>query len=69
VPQFLKTVTLKNIAYSSGLAWKNISSLTVKNCWSKCITSTGSSVEHKEFLVSWKKICMRLPIPLMIDCR
>jgi hypothetical protein len=48
VPQFLKTVALKNMAYSIGLAWKNSSSMTIKNCWSKCITATGDSIEHKE---------------------
>jgi hypothetical protein len=44
VPQFLKTIRLKYI----GLAWKNISYMTIKNCWSKCITATGDSSEHEE---------------------
>jgi hypothetical protein len=48
VPQFLKTVTLKNVAYRIRLAWKNISSRTIKNCWSKCISATGDSIEHEE---------------------
>jgi hypothetical protein len=48
VLQFLKTVTLKNIAYSIGLAWKNINSLTVKNCWLKCILQQAIVLDTKE---------------------
>jgi hypothetical protein len=33
MPQFLKTVTRKNMAYNIGLAWTNISSMPIKNCW------------------------------------
>jgi hypothetical protein len=70
VSQFLKTVTFKNVAYNIGFTWKNISSLTLKNCWLKCIALTGNSIEHEEeFSVSWKKMCMKLPVLLMIDYR
>jgi hypothetical protein len=48
VPKFLNGVTLKNMAYNIGLAWKNISSMTIKNCSSKCITATGDSIKHEE---------------------
>jgi hypothetical protein len=48
VPDFLKTVTLKNMAYNIGLARRTTSSMTIKNCWSKYITTTGDGIEHEE---------------------
>jgi hypothetical protein len=48
VPENSYTFTLKNMTYSIRLAWKNISSMTIKNCWSKCITATGNNIKHEE---------------------
>jgi hypothetical protein len=53
VPQFLKTVTLKNMAYNIiGLVWKNFS-FRIKNCWSKCFIATGDTTEYKEQLLGF----------------
>jgi hypothetical protein len=41
------------MACNSGLAWKNINSMTIKNCWPKCISATDDSTEHKEQLVGF----------------
>jgi hypothetical protein len=36
------------MTYNTGLAWKNISSMIIKNCLPKCLTATGDSIKHKE---------------------
>jgi hypothetical protein len=51
VQEFLKKVTLKDMAYNIGLAWKKITSTTIQNCWSKCMYIAGDSMEDEdEFL-------------------
>jgi hypothetical protein len=35
VTEFLKTLTLKDVAYSVGLAWRKITPTTIENCWNK----------------------------------
>jgi hypothetical protein len=52
VPQFLKTVTF-NIACNTGLAWKNINSMTIKNCWLRCVAAIGDSIKHTEGFLSF----------------
>jgi hypothetical protein len=37
VTEFLKTVTFKNVAYSIGLAWDEVSPTSVENCWVECV--------------------------------
>jgi hypothetical protein len=52
------------------LACKNVSSITIKNCWSKCIAATGDGREHEEeFYVSQKKMRLKLPAFFMIGYR
>ena len=33
---YLKSINLKTVAYSIGLAWESISTATIQNCWKKC---------------------------------
>jgi hypothetical protein len=35
VPEFLKLITLKDVAYKIGLAWESISKDSIQNCWRK----------------------------------
>jgi hypothetical protein len=44
---FLKTVTLKNIAYIIELVQKN-ACFTIQNCWSKHITASEEGTQHEE---------------------
>jgi hypothetical protein len=37
VPEFLKLITLKDIAYKFGLAWESISKDSIQNCWRKFV--------------------------------
>jgi hypothetical protein len=45
----LKTVALKDMAYNIGLTWKNVSSMTIKYFFSKCIAATFDSEHEEEF--------------------
>jgi hypothetical protein len=36
VPEFLKLLTLKEVAYKIGLAWYCVLKEKIKNCWRKC---------------------------------
>jgi uncharacterized protein (DUF1499 family) len=41
------------MACNIGLAWTNISSMTIKNCWPKCISATDDNIKHKEQLLGF----------------
>lgn len=54
ITKFLKSMTLKEVAYVVGIAWNAISNITVMNCWRKVCsatiipeqTDTEETVEH-----------------------
>jgi hypothetical protein len=45
VTEFLKTLMLKDVAYSVGLAWGKITPATIANCWKKCIGKDDVTVD------------------------
>jgi hypothetical protein len=50
VTEFLKTLTLKDVAYSAGLAWGKIMPTTIANCWKKCIGKDDVTVDETKLI-------------------
>ena len=43
---FLKSINLKSVVYSVGLAWGSITSDTIQNCWKKCSREETVTTEN-----------------------
>lgn len=43
---FLKSINLKSVAYSVGLAWESITQDTIQNCWKKCSRDETVTTEN-----------------------
>jgi hypothetical protein len=50
VTEFMKTLTLKDVAYSVGLAWGKITPTTITNCWKKCIGKDYVAVDETKLI-------------------
>jgi hypothetical protein len=56
VTEFLKTLTLKGIAYSAGFAWGKITPTTIANCWKKFIGNHDVTVDETKLIPFLKQV-------------
>jgi hypothetical protein len=71
VTEFLKTLTLKDVAHSVGSGWGKIMPTTIANCWKKCIGKDDGTVDETKLIPFSKQdveaACDALGITLQAD--
>jgi hypothetical protein len=56
ITEFLKTLTLKDVAYTISLAWGKDMPHTIANCWKKYTGIDGITADEKK-LIPFAKQC------------